>query len=246
MGKPEESSSTWLVTYGDLVTLLLVFFVLLYTLTPGVEDAAFDSFITYFQKSGGIFEDSGMSPQGAMKQEALEDSLVEAQREERWQAFADFLEEHNLSSEVDIKQVGDGVRITLSDSLTFESGSSELLPGAKDVLTEMAKILDSAIPEIEVQGHTDNVPISSSSLYKTNWHLGAARAVSVVQFLESATKLAPDRFKASSFGQYRPVTTNETKDGRRKNRRVEIYIRDRDLPNIENWKKPIVKIGTAY
>lgn len=224
MGKSEGNSETWLVTYSDLVTLLLVFFVLLYTLTPGVEDSAFNSFISYFQKSPGFFDDNAVSNDDAssQSQEMEEESL------ERWDAFADFLSRHGLSSEVGILRVPDGVKITLSDSLTFESGSAELLPLAEVVLEEVANILDNRIKEIEVQGHTDNVPIADT-VFPSNWHLGAARSVSVVQFIQNRALVNPDRFKASSFGEYHPVTDNDTEIGRRQNRRVEIYIRDETL-----------------
>jgi len=115
--------------------------------------------------------------------------------------------------------------VTLSDSLTFESGSSRLLPAAQVVLEEVAKVFDDAIRETEVLGHTDNVPIGQGSYYPTNWHLGAARAVSVVQFIQQRVVLDPQRFKASSFGEYKPIATNLSVQGRRQNRRVEIFVR---------------------
>jgi chemotaxis protein MotB len=228
MGKPKRDTGNWLITYSDLVTLLLVFFVLLYTLTPGVRESTFNSFISYFQKSPGLFEDNAVS-----NDDASSNSAEEAENEsvERWDAFADFLERHGLSSEVGILRVPDGVKITLSDSLTFESGSDELLPMAKLVLEEVAKILDNRIREVEVQGHTDNVPIADTSKFRSNWHLGSARSVSVVQFILNRSTVDPDRYKASSFGKYRPITTNDNEYGRRQNRRVEIYIRDESLVN---------------
>lgn len=126
---------------------------------------------------------------------------------------------------MDIQLLQDGVKITLSDSLTFESGSSDLLPEAKVVLEQVADVLGDRVLDIEVQGHTDNVPISNM-MYKSNWHLGAARSVSVVQYLQAQADMDPSHFKASSFGEYRPVSENESTDGRRKNRRVEIYLKD--------------------
>src|SRR5699024_5112218 len=108
----------------------------------------------------------------------------------------------------EIKMMSDGVKITLNDSLTFESGSSELLPRAKIILEKVAETMGDWVDEIEVQGHTDNVPIASSSFYRSNWHLGAARSVSVVQFLQEQADIAPEHYKASSFGEYRPVVTN--------------------------------------
>lgn len=223
MGKSEGDSQGWLVTYSDLVTLILTFFVLLYTMTSGVEDKAFNSFLQYFK------DNSGFLPEAAAVTESINNQADPQKLEEqmeRWQAFADFLEEQNLSEEVDIKMLSDGVKITLSDSLTFESGSSDLLPAAKQILLKVSEMMDDKVKEIEVQGHTDNVPIARDSFYQTNWHLGAGRSVSVVQFLQGNTELSPGKFKATSFGEYHPVSSNETPEGRRQNRRVEIYLRD--------------------
>ena len=226
MGKSEGDSQSWLVTYSDLVTLILTFFVLLYTMTSGVEKTSFNSFIQYFQKNAGFLPESQAaieSIENEIDTERLEEMMEEQM--ERWQAFADFLHEQDLSSEVDIQLLQNGVKITLSDSLTFESGSSELLPVAKVVLEQVAEVLGDRVLDIEVQGHTDNVPISNM-IYQSNWHLGAARSVSVVQYLQQMAEIDPAHFKASSFGEYQPVSENETADGRRKNRRVEIYLKD--------------------
>ncbi|WP_428236492.1 OmpA/MotB family protein [Gracilimonas sp.] len=226
MGKSEGDSQGWLVTYSDLVTLILTFFVLLYTMTSGVEKTSFNSFIQYFQKNAGFLPESQAaveSIENKIEPEQLEQMMEEQM--ERWEAFADFLHEQDVASEVDIQLLRDGVKITLSDSLTFESGSSELLPEAKIVLQQVAEVLGEREIDIEVQGHTDNVPISNI-LFQSNWHLGAARSVSVVQYLQAQADMAPSHFKASSFGEYRPVSENETADGRRRNRRVEIYLKD--------------------
>ncbi|MAL16807.1 MAG: hypothetical protein CL670_08460 [Balneola sp.] len=227
MGKSDGNSQDWLVTYSDLVTLILTFFVLLYTMTSGVEEKAFNSFLQYFQNDAGFLPEATAMTETINNQVDPEEmqELVEEQLE-RWQSFADFLEENDLTDEVEVKMISDGIKITLSDSLTFESGSSELLPNAKDILKQVAGMIDNKVEEIEVQGHTDNVPIARDSYYKTNWHLGAGRSVSVVEFLQESANVDPQRFKATSFGEYHPVETNETVEGRRKNRRVEIYLRD--------------------
>lgn len=229
MGKSEGGADTWLMTYGDMVTLLMVFFIVLYTMTPGVEERAFNSFISYFQKNTGFFEDNALNAESLESKDssAEEASNMIEENLEQWMAFADFLEENNMASEIKIRVMTDGVQITLSDSLTFESGSSSLLPGAKKVLNEVAGLIDKRVQMIEVQGHTDNIPISGNSVYRTNWHLGAARAVSVVQHLQNEVNITPDHFVATSYGEYRPIATNETPTGRRKNRRVEIYLREK-------------------
>lgn len=214
------------MTYGDLVTLLLVFFVLLYTLTPGVEDEVFDSFISYFQKSPGFFDAAQLQTAEATSLSDMSAEELMEERLEQWQAFADFLEQNEFSNDVTIDVQANGVKITLSDSLTFESGSAELLDGAKRVLSQIGETVGDTILGVEVQGHTDNIPVSGGGAFSSNWYLGAARSVSVVQFLQQSSSVDPGRFKASSFGEYSPVADNASIEGRRKNRRVEIYLRD--------------------
>lgn len=224
MGKSEGNTGNWLVTYSDLVTLLLVFFVLLFMLTPGVDESTFDNFLSYFQKSIGIIEHTSALDQSRDSRETYQAEVME-----KWEQVQQFLEEYDLSSQVDIQSVSDGVKITLSDSLTFNSGSAEILPLAKLVLEEIAVAFDDEIGETDVQGHTDTVQIREGSPYKTNWHLGAARAASVLLFIQERTSLYPGIFKATSHSEYKPVAPNTTAEGRRQNRRVEIYVRYKRL-----------------
>jgi chemotaxis protein MotB len=236
MGRSKKNSGNWLMTYSDLVTLLLVFFVLLYMLTPGIDDSIFDNFISYFQSSVGVINQSAVvSHTSQDRRDSYRIELVQ-----RWEAVEEIMERYGFSSQVDIEHIPEGVKITLSDSLTFNSGSSDLLPTARLALEEIANVFDDEIEGTEVQGHTDNVPVSPLSYYRSNWHLGAARAVSVVQFIQERSSLEPSRFKATSFGEYKPVADNDTQEGRRNNRRVEIYIRYKEL--IEN-SEPIFMLG---
>lgn len=245
MGKPKEDSGTWLMTYGDLVTLLLVFFVLLYTMTPGVEEQAFNSFISYFQQHSGFFPDNSSlttdlqnNPNPEQVDEFLEEQM------ERWQAMAEFAENAAQMEGVEIEATKEGFLITLDDSVAFRSGSSDLLDSAKEILDEVAKSIDNNRWEVEVQGHTDNIPISGGNIHQTNWHLGAARSVSVLQYLQSLANLNPQDFKATSYGEYRPVAENTTPEGRRKNRRVEIYLKDKKNKSVAD-NMDVVTIETS-
>lgn len=247
MGKPKEDSGTWLMTYGDLVTLLLVFFVLLYTMTPGVEEQAFNSFISYFQQHSGFFPDNSSvttdlqnNPNPEQTEEFMEEQI------ERWQAMAEFVENTASMQGVDIEATDEGFLITLNDSVAFASGSSDLLPGAKEILKEVANSINTGQWEVEVQGHTDNIPISGGSVHQTNWHLGAARAVSVLQYVEEMAEIKPGQFKASSFGEHRPVAENNTADGRRRNRRVEIYLKDIGLEMNDESTAEYLSIGSTF
>ena len=212
------------MTYSDIVTLLMVFFVLLYVLTPGIDQSVFQNFISYFQSSIGVMEQSAIISQLEQDKDVRREEIAN-----EWIVVEDFLEQHGLSEQVDLEMTSEGMKITLSDSLTFNSGSSEILVAAQIVLKKIAEMFDEDVESTEVQGHTDNVPLSPGSYYRSNWHLGAARAVSVVEFLRSHSELDPENYKASSFGEYRPIATNDTAHGRRQNRRVEIHVKYKSL-----------------
>ncbi|MCW9705370.1 OmpA/MotB family protein [Fodinibius salsisoli] len=216
MGEIERRSGSgnWMTTYSDLVTLLLVFFVLLYVLTPGIDESTFNDIMAYFQNSSSV----------VFTKDSASEQKDDGTLRKEWQQVQSFLEEQGYSQEVDIEKTDEGVKVTLNDSLTFESGSAQLLKRSEIVLERIALAIDGEVSEVKTHGHTDNVPISDSSIYRTNWHLGAARAVSVVLFLNREATLASEKFEASSYGEFRPVASNNNSEGRRRNRRVEIYI----------------------
>ena len=227
MGRSKGNSGSWLVTYSDMVTLLMVFFIVLYTMTPGIELKQFNDFISYFQSSVGVVKNKSVVK--LKNQETME---YRQKLSDQWAVVEDFIERRNLRDDVTLEQTEDGVKVTLSDSLTFNSGSSELLPMAEEVLAQIAGVFTDEVAETEVQGHTDTDPIARNSYYRSNWHLGAARGVSVLKFIQERSDLPPERYKASSFGEYRPVADNTSAEGKRKNRRVEIYVRYAPLMNM--------------
>jgi chemotaxis protein MotB len=247
MGKPKEDSGTWLMTYGDLMTLLLVFFVLLYTMTPGVEEQVFNSFISYFQQHSGFLpENSSITTdlQNNPNPEQVDEFLIENM--ERWQAMAEFIENTKETDGVGVEATKEGFLIILADSVAFLSGSSDLLPEAKKILNNVASSIGNDHWEIEVQGHTDNVPIAKGGFYQTNWHLGAARSVSVLQYIQEKANLKPELFQATSFGEHRPISTNETPEGRRANRRVEIYLKDKTIEISKDEDSEAVTFETSF
>jgi chemotaxis protein MotB len=117
-----------------------------------------------------------------------------------------------------------GVVVTFISEVLFDSGKSKIRPEADEVLDKVAKVINERVADknIAIEGHTDNEPIKKSG-WKSNWELSTSRATSVLHYLESKGT-APKRMQATGYGEYRPVDSNDTKDGRQKNRRVEIII----------------------
>ena len=137
------------------------------------------------------------------------------------------LESEVQSGQIEIERMRDGLRLNLSDEILFDSGSAGLKEGGRDVLSRVAARLTELPDRVEVQGHTDDVPIARGP-YPSNWELAAARATGVVRWLASQG-VNPTRLTGVSFGEYHPVAANDSPAGRARNRRIEVRL----LPNHE-------------
>lgn len=126
--------------------------------------------------------------------------------------------------DVDVKVLKGVVYISLNDNMLYKSGSYEISPAAMDILSKIAKIIkDYKDYDVLVEGNTDNVPIKRTNI-RNNWDLSTLRASSVVQALQNDFGIDPSRLTAGGRGEYNPIATNSTADGRQKNRRTEIII----------------------
>lgn len=143
--------------------------------------------------------------------------------EEAAEIIQEILEEQNLDKEVDVDFTSQYVQLTLNGALLFDSGSGSVKNDALPILDKIGVILQKySKSEIEIEGHTDNVPISGR--FKDNNELSSARALSVFEYLMEHTTLNPARVKHTGRGEYLPVADNSTPEGRAQNRRVEIKI----------------------
>ena len=124
-----------------------------------------------------------------------------------------------------VTRVKDRLVLELSDKVLFDSGSDDLKPAGRDVLTSVAGVLADRVRTLQIQvaGHTDNQPVGRTRRFDSNWALSAARAVAVVRFLEQRG-IEPDRMSALGFGEFQPIAPNTTPEGRARNRRIEIVL----------------------
>jgi chemotaxis protein MotB len=128
---------------------------------------------------------------------------------------------------VQVERIRDQLRVDMVDEVLFDSGEATLKPAGAKVLGKLASVLAKAEGRrIEVQGHTDNVPITGelAKRFATNWELSAVRATNVVRYLQDQAKLDPTRLSASGYAEFRPRGPNDTEAGRRANRRIEILL----------------------
>lgn len=172
----------------------------------------------------------GRTAENTPEMEKLDDlqSEVQAeglkQSEELAERIEEAVEENNLTGDIEMQVTAQYVQLTMKGSLLFNSGSAELKEESKPVLGKVGLILERyAAGTIEIEGHTDNVPMSSKR-YANNNELSSARALSVFDYLLETTNLDPARIKNSGRGEYVPIADNSTDEGRARNRRVEIRI----------------------
>ena len=215
MGRRAVGNTTWLITYSDFITLLLVFFVVFYSLTPGIASSKLQTIISAFKGGEGVLNESSVIPVASLADRRT--------RERMWTDLNNSFRNRGIDG-IQIDLTEEGNRIILRESLTFRSGDAQLLQQSEGILQEIAYLLDDNVAEVEVQGHTDNIPVRNSAFF-SNWSLGANRAISVLRFLVENTNLPAERFKASSRGEFDPIASNDTNEGRIQNRRVEILVR---------------------
>jgi chemotaxis protein MotB len=137
------------------------------------------------------------------------------------------LQQEIADRQVQVERIRDRLRLDLVDEILFDSGRATLNPAGVDVLTKVGAVLKRAQGRsVEVQGHTDDRPIRGalSERFPSNWELSAARATNVVRFLQDEAGLDPGRLSATGYAEHQPRASNETPEGRRQNRRIEILL----------------------
>ena len=158
-------------------------------------------------------QDKKIIQEKVQKAEFSEDQLKVALKQEIGQGLAE------------VEREKDRVVVTVGSAGAFNSGSAKLTRQARAIMQKIAKVSGKGAGQVNVSGHTDNVPLIFGGQYRDNWDLAAARASSVVQELAKANTIPPEKLQAISFGETKPIEQNDTRDGREKNRRIEIEIK---------------------
>ncbi len=234
-GSPDEGAPIWMVTFGDLMSLLLCFFVLLLSFSE-MDRQKFRRIAGSMEKAFGIQRKKNILdvPKGEkiigryFDQDVItlkikEEIVKEIRQEviERFSGVKDLIQVDVVNNEVVIRLMGE---------TTFDSGKAEIKRQMIPLLQKIGLLIEDTEGEIIVSGHTDNVPIRGGP-YRNNLVLSMARAASVAEFLLYRTSIEPQRIATMGFGEYRPMESNDTPEGRKKNRRVEIVLSDIPLVN---------------
>jgi len=220
-----------MTTYSDLMTLLLVFFVLLFSFST-MNLYKFRQFIASYQGLGIL--DSGTTsiiesepaPEDLGQNTGFPEAVVLARAREMiatLQTVKNFLVENGLETMVEVRYEDRGIALDIKESILFDSGKADLKPRAIEVLDKLSGLLSQLPNEVLVEGYTDNRPIHNAQ-FPTNWELSAVRAVRVVRYFIEHQRLSPERFVAVGYGEYRPLYPNDTPEHMAENRRVVLLI----------------------
>jgi len=217
----EENLERWLLTYADLITLLLAFFIIMYSMSK-VDS---EQFSTIMSALNGVLRGSSGVGAGSDAIVKLADNLqgVPPKEVRLRREIDDLLEEHGLSGSVQTRIDARGVVMTMGEKVLFDPGKAELKESAKKILDEIAAIIAEVPNEVRIEGHTDNVPIHNEK-YASNWELSVARSTSVIRYLLEKHHVPPEKLSAAGCGEYRPIKPNDTPEHRAMNRRVDIVL----------------------
>ncbi|GLB59945.1 flagellar motor protein MotB [Cytobacillus sp. NCCP-133] len=246
----EHMDESWLLPYADLLTLLLALFIVLFAMSS-VDAQKFQklskAFNDVFTGGTGVLEFPSPMPEGQMQstdavsdkpsEEPEEYAALDKLEKEQLKQAADqeelaalqekvdaFIENKNLAEKLETSLTTEGLLVSIRDNVLFSSGSADVRTEDLKIATEIAELLVMDPPRnIIISGHTDNVPIRNSS-FESNWELSVMRAVNFMKIILHNEKLDPRWFSAKGFGEFQPVSDNKIKEGRAKNRRVEILI----------------------
>jgi chemotaxis protein MotB len=224
---------SWAIPYGDLVTLLLAFFVVMYSISQvneGKYRVVSDSLNAAFRGDPTtvlpiqVGEPVASTVAGPIAQLPMDVQLMALRQlaEQAEDAMAPMI----MQGLVDVASGEGELSISIRSDILFASGAVQLSAQAQPVIRKLGEVLNAFPVKIRVEGHTDNVPVSST-LYRSNWDLSAARAVSVVHLLIEEG-IAPDRLSAVGYGEFQPAVPNLTADGRNTNRRVVMSVQVTD------------------
>jgi chemotaxis protein MotB len=254
------SHDRWLVSYADFITLLFAFFVVLYAFAKADQKkhADISTAIDGAFRSLGVFPNASKNPptdqavmplnivmgEDVMSPARVKNDLEHIRRELR-QTLSNQVAHHTVSIELGRH----GLVISLREAGFFNSGSATPRPETLDTLKQIVAAIGQTPYDVRVEGHTDNISIHNEE-FDSNWELSSGRALRIAKMVLAIHAIAPDRLSAAGYAEFHPVDSNDTADGRAKNRRVDLVVLPRSKinfasPGPSNSVGPWAKITDA-
>jgi chemotaxis protein MotB len=238
----EHVDESWLIPYADILTLLLALFIVLFAASE-VDSKKFkaisDSFNTELQGGTGVLEQQAAIEitEDTSQTAKLDETIPIVESEEVMSAYQDHKELQELQEKID-EYIADkglsprlqteltikGLVLKIKEGVLYQPGSAEINEESKVIAVEISNLLVTDPPRnILIDGHTDNIPAVSEE-FPSNWELSSARAINFMKILLENKKLDANKFSATAYGEFQPITSNDTEAGRAENRRVEVLI----------------------
>ncbi len=222
----DENVDRWLLTYADMITLLLAFFIVMYSISQ-LDAKKFGKMAEALNgvlRGGPSIFDKYIEPQASQGHGLLKFGnlrMIQKLVEEKFEKLG-------RSEEVITEITERGLVVHIVESALFPTGSAELQPRSMEVLDLIARRIVGIPNHIRIEGHTDDRPIQTAR-YPSNWELSSARATEVVRYFVDNHGVEPDRISALGYGSYRPVKPNNSIENRARNRRVDVVILTMEL-----------------
>jgi chemotaxis protein MotB len=232
------SHDRWLISYADFITLLFALFVVLFAFAKADQKKQIQvaAAITGAFHEMGVFTGSASSeqasaPTGAvMTEEIVSTAKVKDDLDQMRHELEKTLSKEIEKKSVSIEMTREGLVISLREAGFFASGSATPKPESVPVLRQIAEKLGRSPYDMRVEGHTDNIPIHTAE-FDSNWELSSLRATRIARIFLDLQAIPPERISAAGFAEFHPVASNDTEDGRAKNRRVDLVILPRTKMN---------------
>lgn len=226
----DHMDETWLIPYADMLTLLLALFIVLFAISQVDQIKFYElkrSFESAFSGGTGILNSNSNttdSEENSLDPDPVTDFLLEEELLQGYKEMLDeYFEEQGMQNSVTNVVIEKGLQVSIQEMALFDSGKAVLRPEAFPVIDTLAVLLADMDNYVEVSGHTDNLPINTPE-FPSNWELSVARSLNVMKYMLRNDNLQPERFSVVGYGEYRPIRSNNTEEGRAANRRVEVLI----------------------
>lgn len=238
----DHVDESWLIPYADILTLLLALFIVLFAASE-VDSKKFkaisDSFNTELQGGTGVLDQQAAIEitEDTSSTAKLDETIPIEESEKVMSAYEDhkelqdlqekieeYITEKGLSPRLQTELTIKGLVLKIKEGVLYQSGSADINEESKVIAVEISNLLVTDPPRnILIDGHTDNIPAVSEE-FPSNWELSSARAINFMKILLENKKLDAKKFSATAYGEFQPVTSNDTEAGRAENRRVEVLI----------------------
>lgn len=247
--KKQERGSNWLCTFNDLMTLLMVFFVLIFSMST-IDTKKSQGLIGSMQSGLGALEAgrrvdvSVMDSQPSVRKlendmgnitevysdiledlEEVEDAFPENQEDQKVRNYLPnrYVESLEATPGINTTFTGNGIHIALEDHVLFNSGKADINDRGLPILDKIIEGVKTSPYNIRIEGHSDNTPIHTIR-YPSNWELSMDRAIQVLKYFLKSGDILPSRLSAVGYGDIKPLVKNDSAENKRKNRRVEIVL----------------------